>query len=75
MLLGLALIAGPLLVAVIDAAFQIRSLAEASQELVKEGVNSARLSQSLFADITSLGRTVSSTRCSVTPNARDLSHH
>jgi two-component system sensor histidine kinase GlrK len=57
MLLGLALIAGPLLVAVIDAAFQIRSLAQASQELVKEGVNSARLSQSLFADITSIRRT------------------
>jgi two-component system, NtrC family, sensor histidine kinase GlrK len=58
MLLGLALIAGPLLVAVIDAAIQIRSLAEASQELVKEGVNSARLSQSLFADITSLSGTI-----------------
>jgi two-component system sensor histidine kinase GlrK len=58
MLLGLALIAGPLLVAVVDAAIQIRSLAQASQELVQEGVQSARLSQSLFADITSLGRTV-----------------
>ena len=58
MLLGLALIAGPLLVAVVDAAIQIRSLTEASQELVKEGVRSARLSQDLFADITSLGRTV-----------------
>jgi len=58
MLLGLALIAGPLLVAVVDAAIQIRSLAQSSQELVKEGVNSARLSQSLFADITSLDRTV-----------------
>jgi len=58
MLLGLAFIAGPLLVAVVDAAIQIRSLTEASQELVKEGVRSARLSQDLFADITSLGRTV-----------------
>jgi two-component system sensor histidine kinase GlrK len=58
MLLGLALIAGPLLWAVVDAAIQIRSLARASQELVQEGVQSARLSQSLFADITSLGRTV-----------------
>ena len=58
MLLGLAFIAGPLLVAVIDAAIQIRSLAQASQELVKEGVNSARLSQSLFADITSLSGTI-----------------
>ena len=59
MLLGLALIAGPLLVAVVDAAIQIRSLAKASEELVDEGVKSARWSQSLFADINSLRRTVS----------------
>jgi two-component system, NtrC family, sensor histidine kinase GlrK len=58
MLLGLALIAGPLLVAVIDAAIQIRRLSAASQELVVEGVQSARLSQSMFADIASLERTV-----------------
>jgi two-component system sensor histidine kinase GlrK len=58
MLLGLAFIAVPLLWAVVDAAIQIRSLAQASQELVQEGVQSARLSQSMFADITSLGRTV-----------------
>jgi two-component system sensor histidine kinase GlrK len=58
MLLGLAFIAGPLLVAVIDAAFQIRSLSQASQELVTEGVRSARLSQDLFADITSLSGTI-----------------
>jgi two-component system sensor histidine kinase GlrK len=58
MLLGLALIAGPLLVAVIDAALQIRKLSVTSQELVLEGVQGARLSQSLFADITSLQRTV-----------------
>jgi two-component system sensor histidine kinase GlrK len=58
MLLGLALIAGPLLVAVVDAAIQIRSLAETSQKLVLEGVQSARLSRSLIADISSLERTV-----------------
>jgi two-component system, NtrC family, sensor histidine kinase GlrK len=58
MLLGLAFIAGPLLVAVIDAAFQIRTLAKTSEELVREGVLTARLSQSLFADIDSLKRTV-----------------
>jgi two-component system sensor histidine kinase GlrK len=58
MLLGLALIAGPLLVAVVDAAIQIRQLAAASQNLVQEGVQSARLSQSLFADIAWLERTV-----------------
>jgi two-component system sensor histidine kinase GlrK len=58
MLLGLALIAGPLLVAVIDAAIQLRSLAKSSQDLVTEGVRTARLTQSLFADINSLDRTV-----------------
>ena len=58
MLLGLALIAVPLLVAVVDAAIQIRSLTATSQELVQEGVQSARLSQSMFADIASLERTV-----------------
>jgi len=47
MLLGLALIAGPLLVAVVDAAIQIRSLARTSQQLVLEGVQSARLTRSL----------------------------
>ena len=56
MLLGLALIAGPLLVAVVDAAIQIRSLTRTSQELVEEGVNAARLSQSMLADINSLWR-------------------
>jgi two-component system sensor histidine kinase GlrK len=58
MLLGLALIAGPLLVAVVDAAIQIRRLTASSQDLVQEGVQSAQLSQSMFADIDSLGRTV-----------------
>ncbi len=58
MLLGLALIAGPLLVAVIDAAIQLRSLSRASETLVQEGVQTARLTQSLFADINSLQRTV-----------------
>src|SRR3954464_11749789 len=58
MLLGLALIAGPLLVAVIDAAIQIRTLAKSSEDLIREGVQSARYSQSLFADINSIERTV-----------------
>jgi two-component system sensor histidine kinase GlrK len=58
MLLGLALIAGPLLVAVVDAAIQMNRLSQTSQDLVREGVQSARLSRSLIADIASLGRTV-----------------
>jgi two-component system, NtrC family, sensor histidine kinase GlrK len=59
MLLGLAFISGPLLVAVIDAAIQLRSLSRTTQDLEVEGVQTARLSQSLFADIGSLKRTVS----------------
>jgi two-component system sensor histidine kinase GlrK len=58
MLLGLALIAGPLLVAVVDAVIQIRGLTLASEKLVVEGVQTTRLTQTLFADIRSLERTV-----------------
>jgi two-component system sensor histidine kinase GlrK len=57
MLLGLALIAVPLLVAVVDAGFQIRALADAGQTLVKEGVIAARMSQSLSDKLGSLERT------------------
>jgi len=57
MLLGLAFIAVPLLVAVVDAAIQIRSLTRTSQDLVLDGVRAARLSQSMLADINSLDRT------------------
>jgi two-component system, NtrC family, sensor histidine kinase GlrK len=58
MLLGLALIAIPLLVAVVDATIQIRSLTRASNELVRKGVLSARDSQSMIADIAILDRSV-----------------
>jgi two-component system sensor histidine kinase GlrK len=58
MLLGLALIAIPLLVAIVNAALQIRKLAETSQEIVLEGVQGARLTQSMFADVAVLERSV-----------------
>lgn len=57
MLLGLALIAIPLLVAIVNAGLQIRALADTGQKLVVEGVTSARASQDLFAQIASLERT------------------
>jgi two-component system sensor histidine kinase GlrK len=57
MLLGLALIAVPLLVAVLTAALQIRQLADTGQKIVVEGVTAARASQSLFSQISSLERT------------------
>jgi two-component system sensor histidine kinase GlrK len=57
MLLGLALIAVPLLVAVLTAALQIRALADTGQKIVVEGVTAARASQELFSQISSLERT------------------
>jgi two-component system, NtrC family, sensor histidine kinase GlrK len=57
MLLGLALIAVPLLVAILSAALQMRALSERSERLVSEGVLAARASQDLFAQIASLERT------------------
>jgi two-component system sensor histidine kinase GlrK len=57
MLLGLALIAVPLLVAILNAALQIRSLADTGQQIVLEGVTAARASQDLFSQIASLERT------------------
>ncbi len=57
MLLGLAVIAVPLLVALGNAELQIRALADTGQQLVVEGVAAARASQELFAQINSLERT------------------
>ena len=57
MLLGLLVIAVPLLVAVLSAALQIRTLADTSRKLVVEGVTAARTSQDLAAQIGSLERT------------------
>src|SRR5215469_6753833 len=57
MLLGLALIAFPLLLALFNAALQIRKMADTSQKLVIEGVASARASQELVSQIASLERT------------------
>ena len=57
MLLGLAVIAVPLLVALGDAELQIRALADTGQQLVVDGVTAARASQELFAQISSLERT------------------
>ncbi|HJS92542.1 MAG TPA: HAMP domain-containing sensor histidine kinase [Steroidobacteraceae bacterium] len=57
MLFGLLLLALPLLVAIITAALQIRTLATKGQQIVIEGVTSARASQQLFSQIASLERT------------------
>src|SRR6185437_10576005 len=57
MLLGLALIAVPLLVAIFSAALQSRELSDTGQKIVIEGVTAARASQDLFSQIVSLERT------------------
>ncbi|HEY2035743.1 MAG TPA: HAMP domain-containing sensor histidine kinase [Steroidobacteraceae bacterium] len=57
MLFGLGLLALPLLVAIITAALQIRSLATRGQRIVIESVTAARASQQLFSQIASLERT------------------
>ena len=64
MLLGLALIAVPLLVAVLTAALQIRQLADTGQKIVVEGFTAARASQELFSEISSLERTATIPRSS-----------
>ena len=56
MLLGLALIAFPLLLAIVNAGLQIRKLADTSQRIVAEGVAAARASQELTSQIVSLER-------------------
>jgi two-component system sensor histidine kinase GlrK len=57
MLVGLALIAVPLLVALLTAVLQIRNLADTGTKIVVQGVSGARASQALFGQIASLERT------------------
>ena len=56
MLLGLTLVAVPLLIAVVNAAVQIRRLASQSESLVVRGVQATRYNQLLFEQIASLER-------------------
>ncbi|HEY1492124.1 MAG TPA: HAMP domain-containing sensor histidine kinase, partial [Steroidobacteraceae bacterium] len=57
MLVGLAFMAGPLLVAILTAVLQIRDLGDTGQKIVIQGVTGARASQALFGQIASLERT------------------
>ena len=56
MLVGLAVIAVPLLVAIVNAALQMSKLADTSRDLVVEGVSTARSSQDLKSQIDALDR-------------------
>ena len=57
MLFGVALIAVPLLIAILTAVLQIRDLSDTGQKIVIQGVTGARASQALFGQIASLERT------------------
>ncbi|MGH8217314.1 MAG: ATP-binding protein [Steroidobacteraceae bacterium] len=56
MLLGLMVVAVPLVIAIVNAALQMRRLADTSRELVIEGVSTARSTQDLKSQIDSLDR-------------------
>lgn len=56
LLLGLSVLAGPLLLAILNATVQMRHLADSSQRLVADGVRTTRLSQDLYAQIALLER-------------------
>jgi two-component system sensor histidine kinase GlrK len=57
MLVGLALIAIPLLIAILTAVLQIRYLTDTGEKIVVQGVTGARASQALFGEVASLERT------------------
>jgi two-component system, NtrC family, sensor histidine kinase GlrK len=57
MLVGLALIAVPLLIAILTAVLQIRYLTDTGEKIVVQGVAGARASQALFGEVASLERT------------------
>src|SRR5665213_1327031 len=56
LLLGLSVLAGPLLFAILNATVQMRRLADSSQRLVVDSVQTTRLSQDLYAQIALLER-------------------
>src|SRR6202142_1075871 len=56
LLLGLGMLAAPLLLTILQATVQMRRLSEASQRLVIDSVQTARLSQDMYAQIALLQR-------------------
>jgi two-component system sensor histidine kinase GlrK len=56
LLLGLGFLAGPLLLAILHAAVQMRRLSDTSQQLVVDSVQSTRLAQDMYAQIALLER-------------------
>src|ERR1700742_708881 len=56
MLLGVAVIAVPLLVAIFNAALQIQELADSSRTVAAEGIGAARASEDLMSEVLLLER-------------------
>src|SRR3974390_2315688 len=56
LLLGLSVLAVPLLVAILNATVELRRLAESGQRLVSDGVQTTRLSRDMYAQVTALER-------------------
>jgi two-component system sensor histidine kinase GlrK len=56
LLLGLGILAGPLLLAILHAAVQMRHLSDESQRLVADSVQTTRLSQDMYSQIALLER-------------------
>src|ERR1700733_3705079 len=71
MLVGLALMAVPLLVAILTAVLQIRDLADTGQKIVIQGVTGARASQALFGQLATLERTAQVFEVLNDPKLRD----
>src|SRR3974377_827562 len=56
LLLGLGILAGPLLLAIVHAALQMQQLSNASQQLVADSVQTTRMSQDMYSHIGSIER-------------------
>src|SRR5579864_8308003 len=56
LLLGLGILAGPLLLAILHAAVQMRHLSDVGQQLVADSVQTTRLSQDMYSRIAQLER-------------------
>src|SRR5665213_1591203 len=56
MLLGVAVIAVPLLVAIFNAALQIQQLADSSRTIASQGIGAARASEDLMSEVLLLER-------------------
>lgn len=72
MLLGLAMIAVPLVLGIISAALELRALAATGQKIVIDGVTAARASQDLVSQMASLERTARLYDVINTPTLLDL---